>query len=130
MPLSATSRDASPLGSAGRLRREALSLLAGLAMLTSSARLSAAEVAHFRVITNASNPTASLTKDELAKMFLKKTTTWGNGHRVLLVDLPENSSVRKRFCELVLDKPIEAVKAYWEQTGVSGRGVSPLADRA
>src|SRR5262249_54640360 len=70
-----------------------------------------------------------LTKDELAKMFLKKTTTWGNGHRVLLVDLPENSSVRKRFCELVLDKPIEAVKAYWQQRVFSCPDVSPLEKR-
>jgi len=79
----------------------------------------------FAVIVNKSNPVESMSKDEVSKMFLKRTVQWANGSDVLPVDLPANSATRKVFSETLLGKTAAAVKSYWQQQSFSGRGTPP-----
>jgi len=80
----------------------------------------------FAVIVNKGNPVNSLTKEEVSKLFLKKTTQWDNGESVLPVDLSVLSATRKAFSETLLSKTAAAVRSYWQQQAFSGRGVPPL----
>jgi ABC-type phosphate transport system substrate-binding protein len=80
----------------------------------------------YKVIVNKSNPVATLTKSELARLFLKKTIVWQGGGEVQPVDLGEDSDARQAFSKQVLGKDISAVKGYWQQLIFTGRGVPPI----
>jgi hypothetical protein len=53
----------------------------------------------FKVVVHASNPVASISKEDVVGMFLflKKMTTWKNGEKVSPVDLADNSPERDRL---------------------------------
>ncbi len=77
------------------------------------------------VIVNASNPVSSMSRTEVARRFLKQTTTWPNGARVEPVDLSKSSPVRQAFSRQVLGRSVASVESYWLQTVFSGRDVPP-----
>jgi ABC-type phosphate transport system substrate-binding protein len=79
----------------------------------------------YKVVVNAANPVASITKAELVDLFLKKATAWENGEKVSPVDLSENSSARMGFSKLVLGKTIDQIKAYWNYKIFSGLDTPP-----
>lgn len=79
----------------------------------------------YKVVVNPSNPVTSLTKEELARIFLKKSTRFPDGRPASPVDLPVNSSIRESFSKSVLGKPASAVDAYWQQQIFSGRDIPP-----
>jgi len=100
-----------------------------LALLIAAAGLSgvpadAADVA-IAVLVNANNPVASLSSEEVGKLFLKKTSKWPNGEKVLPVDLHEQSAVRESFSKQFHGKGTAAIKAYWQKMIFSGRDVPP-----
>ena len=77
------------------------------------------------VIVNAACPVVSLPADEVARMFLHKTTLWPNGARVVAVDLPEDSPVRDSFSRTIHRRGVAAIKSYWQKMIFSGRDVPP-----
>lgn len=85
-----------------------------------------AEKMDFKVVVNSANPDTVLTKDTISKIFLKKIKRWETmDEKILPVDLVEDSSIRESFSEIILDKKISSVKAYWQKQIFSGRGVPP-----
>lgn len=99
-----------------------LSLIATIGVLSSPL---AARAQEFTVIVNASNPVSSLPRDEVAKLFLKKTVSWESGKMVAPVELPAAAKAREAFARTVLNKSISQVKSYWQQQIFSGRDVPP-----
>jgi ABC-type phosphate transport system substrate-binding protein len=79
----------------------------------------------FRLIVHRSNPVTELERRFVEDVFLKKIKSWHNGDAVRPVDLEPNSPVRRRFTEVVLRRPLAAVRAYWQQRIFSGRDVPP-----
>ena len=79
----------------------------------------------FKVVVNTSNPTTSISKEQLSRCFMKQTNTWINGATVTPVDLSANSSVRVEFSTTVHERDVNAVKSYWQRQIFSGRGVPP-----
>ncbi len=84
-----------------------------------------AQVGSYKVVVNAGNPVASITKAELVDLFLKKATAWEKGEKVSPVDLSENSSARMGFSKSVLGKTIDQIKAYWNYKIFSGLDTPP-----
>ena len=80
----------------------------------------------YRVIVNAANPTSTLSKDDLARVYLKKMSTWKNGTAVTVVDQAPKSPVRAQFSMTVLGRDVPTMKNYWQQSLFSGRGVPPV----
>lgn len=80
----------------------------------------------FVVIVHRSNPTRSVSRTFLADAFLKRTTRWPNGETLRPVDQRQSSAVRAQFSERVLQRPVPAVRSYWQQIIFSGRGVPPV----
>ena len=66
-----------------------------------------------------------MSKDEVARIFLKKATKFPDGRSASPVDLAVNSSIRENFSKSVLGKPASAVDAYWQQQIFSGRDIPP-----
>ncbi len=79
----------------------------------------------FQVIVHPSNPLRSIDKTELGQLFLKKKTKWSYGTVAKPVDQKLSSAVRQAFSKAVLNKPVSAVNAYWQQRIFSGRDVPP-----
>ena len=98
-------------------------LLAGLLALTADPAPSPAQ--DFAVIVNVSNPISTLSKDEVAKLFLKKTISWSSGQSASPVELPVTAKVRESFAREVLNKSVAQVRSYWQQQIFSGRDVPP-----
>ena len=80
----------------------------------------------YRVIVNSANPTTTLSKDDLARVYLKKMSTWKTGQAVQVVDLGPKSPVRAEFSQAVLGRDVPTMKNYWQQSLFSGRGVPPI----
>lgn len=102
--------------------RRLVNLTAGLVL---GALLVAAQPASFKVIVNAQNPVSSLAREELSRIFLKRTVRWESGQTMLPIDLAVTSPVRDSFSETIHGRRAAAIKSYWQQQIYSGRGVPP-----
>ena len=102
--------------------------LALLGLVVGAGQL-AAQDSGFKVIVHSTNPASAMSRGDLSKIFLKRTTKWSDGRAATPLDLPESSGTRARFSRAVHNKSVDAIKAYWQQMVFSGRGVPP-AQRA
>ena len=103
-----------------------LSIAAGLLVAATSPEQAPAQ--EFAVIVNSSNPVSALPKEEIAKIFLKKSFSWQSGGSVVAVELPMGAKAREAFARDVLGKTLPQVKAYWQQLIFSGKDV-PLPEK-
>lgn len=108
--------------------RQFLLIGAAAAGLMASAPALAAQ--DFLVIVNEANETEAISRNDLAQIFLKRTTEWSNGSPVVPVDLTESSPVREAFSQSVHGRPVSAMKAHWQRQIFSGRGVPPVEKAA
>lgn len=79
----------------------------------------------FVVVVHPDNPVATLTRDQVSRIFLKRTIRWEDGTQILPVDLARTAPVRELFSRAVLHRPADAIAAHWQQQIFSGRGVPP-----
>jgi len=90
----------------------------------------AAEDRGYVVVVAASNAATSMKRQELARLFLKKTSRWSDGHEVVPVDLSVGSRARAAFTRGVLSVEgmgqISAVQDFWLQQVYSGRSTPPV----
>jgi len=89
----------------------------------------AADDASFVIVVAAANPTNSIHRQELARLFLKKTSRWSDGSGVIPLDQSAGSPVRRAFTRAVLSAEgmslISAVQTFWLQQVYSGRYTPP-----
>jgi len=102
-----------------------LVILALLAAAAAVSAVSAHAATGFKLVVNPGNPTQSLTRAEVARLFLKKVSAWPDGRPVAAVDQERSSEVRKSFSETVHQKDPDAISAYWQVLVFSGREVPP-----
>jgi len=95
-----------------------------VAMMTIASLATAADPG-FKIVVNASNPTTSISKEQLSRCFMKQTNTWINGATVTPVDLSATSPVRVEFSTAIHERDVNAVKSFWQRQIFSGRGVPP-----
>jgi len=91
------------------------------------ALLASAGIAHAQlaVIVNPKNPAASMTADQVAGIFLGKSSTLPSGATAAPADLPESAAVREQFYSKVTGKQSAQVKAAWSRLVFSGKGTPP-----
>src|SRR6476659_6486660 len=89
------------------------------------ARVVAAEPTTYRVIVNPDNPTTSISKSTLSKIFLKSQTSWSNGNRIMPVDLRVTSRVRDALSRAIHGRSATVIKNWWNQQIFAGKGVPP-----
>jgi ABC-type phosphate transport system substrate-binding protein len=95
-------------------------------LLLSSLPAAAGEQAGFKVIAHPSVAGATVSRAVLGAVFLGRVERWGNGTRIVPVDLSAMSSIRGAFSETVLGMPTVAVRRYWEQRLMSAGGTPPM----
>ncbi len=82
--------------------------------------------ASVKIIVNVSNPVSAMKRTQISNLFLKKTTTWDNGHKALPVDQSDSSNARRIFSEEFHGKPVHTIVSYWQKQIFSGREVPPV----
>lgn len=108
--------------------KRSLWLAAGLAALALASGITpraAAQGEAVRIVVNESNPTTSISKAQVSRLFLKKVTTWDHGAPVAPVDQGDSASVREAFSAQFHGKSVAEVKAYWQRMIFSGRSTPP-----
>lgn len=79
----------------------------------------------YKIIVNPANPETSVSKIGLARIFLKKSSTFLGGYSATPVDLPLNSTVRASFSRNILGMTPSDVDAFWQQQIFSGKDIPP-----
>jgi ABC-type phosphate transport system substrate-binding protein len=85
------------------------------------------EASRFTVIVHPSNTSPSITRKQLADLFLKKVTRWSDGVTAHPVEPPEGSLARAYFLSDVMGgRSAFAMKVFWNRRVLSGREVPPI----
>lgn len=79
-----------------------------------------------KIIASPSVKGSTLSQQVLAAVFLGKAERWGDGTRIVPIDLSAMSPVRANFSETMLGMPTMAVRRYWEARLMSGGGSPPM----
>ena len=74
-----------------------------------------AEGGSYKIVVNPSNPVTSMSRDDVSRIFMTKSTKFPDGRSASPVDLPANSPIRESFSKDIHGKPASAVDAYWQQ---------------
>ncbi|HYD52462.1 MAG TPA: hypothetical protein VEA99_07535 [Gemmatimonadaceae bacterium] len=96
------------------------------ALLAAAGPTRATPLPAFRVVVHVDNPVASVTRSELARIFLKKRRTWPGGLHALVIERPESLPLRHAFSAGVLGRDVQAVNTYWQAQVLTGRASAPV----
>lgn len=96
-------------------------ILPGLAL----AFLALGAQAQVAVVVNPKSAAASMTADQVASIFLGKSSTLPSGATAAAVDQAEGSAVREQFYAKVAGKQAAQVKAAWSRLVFSGKATPP-----
>lgn len=77
------------------------------------------------VVVGAKSPATSLSKDQVAALFLGKSTQLPGAGNPVLYDHVETAEIRQQFYAKVTDKTPSQVKAVWSRLVFSGKGSPP-----
>ena len=83
-----------------------------------------------RVIVSKENKIASLSTDDLNRIFLGKKTLWESGTRIVPAMPEEESPAGETFLAGTLKKSVSQFRAYWKRLLFSGGGAVPKVFRS
>jgi ABC-type phosphate transport system substrate-binding protein len=95
--------------------------IAVLVLLVTSQRLLADEVA----VVSAKSTISTLSKSQVADIFLGKTTRFPDGSQAVPIDQSEGTLARDEFYARIAGKSAAQMKAYWSRIIFTGRGEPP-----
>jgi len=117
------------------MRHQSLSLPAAvrgvitLAVLVGFAVIAGAG-SEFRIVANLKVPATTLSRSDLARVFMKTTATWSDGTPIVPVDQDRTSAVRDVFSRAIHNLDPDAVAARWQTLVFAGRGVPPTVKKS
>jgi ABC-type phosphate transport system substrate-binding protein len=97
--------------------------IAVLGILVASRPLPADEVA----VVSAKSAVTTLSKSQVADIFLGKTTRFPDGRQAVPIDQSEGTLARDEFYAWITGKSAAQMKAYWSRIIFTGRGQPPKA---
>ncbi len=80
-----------------------------------------ADAEELLVIAHPGVAVSSLSADELAEIYLLKTSSWAGGGNIVPVNREVASGARTTFSNVVLRQPSMALNAYWNQMHFKGK---------
>jgi hypothetical protein len=72
------------------------------------------------VVVGVRSEIAEVTLDTLRELYLRRRRVWPDGGRVIPVNLPADSDVRRRFSKRVLGRLPQDLGAYWDRQYFDG----------
>src|SRR6202167_1400973 len=89
--------------------------------------LGAAVRADVVAVVSSKNPLASLSKSQVADIFLGKTVRFPDGTLAVPIDQEEGSAARNEFYATFTGKSPAQLKSHWTKIIFTGRGQPPMA---
>ena len=77
------------------------------------------------VVVNPKNPAASMSAEQVAQIFLGRSSSFPGGGNATALDQKDGAGIRDEFYTKVVDKNPGQVKAYWAKQMFSGKGSPP-----
>ena len=77
------------------------------------------------VVVSADSPISSLSKNQVAKIFLGKSRRFPDGSKAVPLNQSEGNLGRDAFYQLVTNKSPAQIKAHWSKLIFTGRGHPP-----
>jgi ABC-type phosphate transport system substrate-binding protein len=111
------------------LRRIAWTLVVLLPLLPAIAAAQGVDRS-LRVVVSKENKLASMTPDDLTRIFLGKKTLWESGTRIVPAMPEEESPAGETFLAGTLKKSVSQFRAYWKRLLFSGGGTVPKVFRS
>ena len=96
-----------------------------LPLLLAVSALASTAHADVVVIVSAKSPVTRLTAEQIAKIFLGKTSSFPDDSDAVPIDQTEGSAVRDEFYSKVVHKSSPQVTAYWAKVIFTGDGRPP-----
>jgi ABC-type phosphate transport system substrate-binding protein len=111
------------------LCRVVVSLMAAAGLLVGGTLVAADVVGQgdVVVVVAAASPTTVLDRNELADLFLGRTTRFSDGRTAVPVDQREGSQARTDFYTGYIGRSASEIKAHWSKVIFTGRGSPPRA---
>jgi ABC-type phosphate transport system substrate-binding protein len=100
------------------------SILLSCALLLAAGVAQSAEVV---AVVSAKSAVTAMTKEEVADVFLGKTTKFSNGAQAVPIDQAAGSSQRDDFYAKATGRTAAQLKSYWAKQSFSGKGTAPKA---
>jgi len=100
-------------------------LVVGLTLALTATAVPAGAATPFKVVAHPDVPALSISKATLAQIFLRTRPRWDGGEKTKPVDQVASSPAKVAFVRIILDRDLDALKAYWEQQVFAGKGVPP-----
>jgi len=79
----------------------------------------------YTVVVNSANPTASITAERLAAIFLKDVPNWADGTAAMPVDQSAVATARESFSQDVFGQSSIVIQSYWVHEMRAGRKSPP-----
>jgi ABC-type phosphate transport system substrate-binding protein len=79
------------------------------------------------VVVAARSPTTTLSRNEVADLFLGRVANFPDGRPAVPIDQREGSPVRNEFNSEYLGRTAAQIKAHWSKVIFTGRGSPPRA---
>ncbi|MBL4868401.1 MAG: hypothetical protein JKY67_18705 [Pseudomonadales bacterium] len=87
--------------------------------------LNTAAFAGIAIVVNPGNAINDVSKEDLSKIFLAKTSTFANGQKIELFDLEEGDELRDKFYKEVTNKSASQIRSFWTRLIFTGKGTPP-----
>ena len=84
-----------------------------------------AQDAELKIIGNAGTTPDSISKSDIARVFLKKKTKWPDGRPAIPVGQTRAPELRTEFSNEILGMSLDMVESHWQAQVFSGRGTPP-----
>ena len=78
-------------------------------------------------VVSSTSPVTTLSKNQLADIFLGKTARFPDGRQVVPIDQAEGTAARDEFYTQFTGKSAAQIKAHWSKIIFTGRGQPPRA---
>lgn len=113
-----------PLQEMMRLRKARLHIIVILGTILLFGHVPCA-FANVVIIVNKNNPVKAVKRGTVASYFLKKSTSWDTGARVVPIDLTAKDPARQEFSEWILKKSAKSVEEHWIGESLTGGKSAP-----
>ncbi len=77
------------------------------------------------VVVSPDNGSSAMSKEEVARLFLKKSKSFRSGEKAEPLDQGKSNDVRKSFYKEVVDKGPSQLSSYWSRMIFTGKGTPP-----
>lgn len=83
------------------------------------------------IVVNKTNPVTAVKKTVVGRYFLKKSTMWDFGIKVVPIDLPAAEPVREEFSKRILQSSPREVESHWiSESLVGGKSAPEIVNNA